>query len=60
MFLILRKLCLTENICNITLNFILKWAEYVSLIVLQVARNNNEFGEQINRISNNCLWNRPY
>ena len=53
MFFILRKLCLTENISKSTLNLISKWVEYVSLS--QVVRNNNEFGEQINRISNNCL-----
>ena len=37
-----------------------KWVEYVSLIIFQVSRNNNKFGEQINRISNNCLWNCHY
>ena len=59
-FLILKKSCLTENISNRSLNFILKWVEYVLLIVFSVARSNNEFGEQINRISNDCLWNCRY
>ena len=60
MFLILKKSCLTENISNRSLNFILKWVEYVLLIVFSVARSNNEFGGQINRISNDCLWNCRY
>ena len=57
MFLILRKSCHTENISYRTLNFISKWVEYVSL---KVPGHSNEFIEQINRISKNCLWDCRY
>ena len=54
MYLILRKSYLNKNIDNRTLNSISKWVEYVSL---KVASHNNEFVEQVNPISKNCLWN---
>ena len=59
-FIILRKSCLAEKISNRTLHSTSKWVEYVSIIVFLVGRNNNESGEQINRIANNCLWNNHY
>ena len=60
MFLILRKSCLTENTFNRALTFISKWVEYVLLFVFLSCEENNEFREEINRISNNCLWKCRY